>query len=65
MSASRSNSGERVRAVCFTENLSDGRTIVVPVTWYPGFWTLPGNNELAGKRADRAMRVIGRTSTKI
>ena len=50
--ASRSNFGERVREVCFTENLSDGRTIIVPVTWYPGFWTPPGNIELAGKKSN-------------
>ena len=40
MSASHSNSGERVRDVHFTEDtlavdLSDGRTIIVPLTWYP------------------------------
>jgi hypothetical protein len=40
MSASPLNAGERVRDVHFTEDtlavdLSDGRTIVVPLTWYP------------------------------
>ena len=40
MSASHPNSGERVRNVHFTEetlavDLSDGRTIIVPLTWYP------------------------------
>ena len=34
------NSGERVRDVYFTEDtlavdLADGRTIIVPLTWYP------------------------------
>lgn len=40
MSASHLNSGERVRNVHFTDealavDLSDGRTITVPLTWYP------------------------------
>jgi len=40
MSASHLNSGERVRDVHVTEDtlavdLADGRTIVVPLTWYP------------------------------
>lgn len=40
MSASHPNPGERVRDVHFTEDtlavdLSDGRTIIVPLTWYP------------------------------
>ena len=40
MSASLPNSGERVRYVHFTEDtlavdLLDGRTIIVPLTWYP------------------------------
>ena len=40
MSASHPNSGERVRDVHFTEDtlavdLSDGRTIIVPLAWYP------------------------------
>ena len=40
MSASHPNSGERVRDVHITEDtlavdLSDGRTITVPLTWYP------------------------------
>ena len=40
MSASHPNSGERVRNVHFTDealavDLSDGRTITVPLTWYP------------------------------
>ena len=40
MSASLPNSGERVRDVHFTEDtlavdLLDGRTIIVPLTWYP------------------------------
>jgi hypothetical protein len=40
MNASRPNSGERVRGVAFTEDtlsvdLADGRTIVVPLTWFP------------------------------
>ena len=40
MSASHPNSGERVRDVQFTEDtlavdLSDGRTIIVPLAWFP------------------------------
>src|SRR6202790_2697806 len=40
MSASQPNSGERVRGVRCTEDtlavdLLDGRTIIVPLTWYP------------------------------
>jgi hypothetical protein len=40
MNASRPNPGERVRDVHFTEDtlavdLEDGRTIVVPLVWYP------------------------------
>jgi hypothetical protein len=40
MSASQLNPGERVRDVHFTEDtlavdLLDGRTIIVPLTWYP------------------------------
>jgi hypothetical protein len=40
MSASQPNPGERVRGVNFTEDtlavdLLDGRTIIVPLTWYP------------------------------
>ena len=40
MSASHLNSGERVRDVHFTEDtlavdLEDGRTIIVPLVWYP------------------------------
>ena len=40
MSASQPNPGERVRDVHFTEDtlavdLADGRTIIVPLTWYP------------------------------
>lgn len=40
MNASRPNSGERVQDVHFTDDtlavdLSDGRTIVVPLAWFP------------------------------
>ena len=40
MNASHLNSGERVRDVHITEDtlavdLADGRTIIVPLTWYP------------------------------
>ena len=40
MNASRLNPGERVRDVHFTEDalavdLDDGRTIIVPLVWYP------------------------------
>jgi hypothetical protein len=40
MSSSLLNSGERVRGVHLTEDtlavdLADGRTIIVPLTWYP------------------------------
>jgi len=40
MSASHPNSGECVRDVHFTDetlavDLLDGRTIIVPLTWYP------------------------------
>jgi hypothetical protein len=40
MNASHPNPGERVRDVRFTEDtlavdLADGRTIIVPLTWYP------------------------------
>ena len=40
MNASHLNSGERVRDVHDTEDrlavdLADGRTIIVPLTWYP------------------------------
>lgn len=40
MNASHSNAGERVRNVHFTEgafavDLVDGRTIIVPLVWYP------------------------------
>jgi hypothetical protein len=40
MNASQPKAGERVRDVHFTEDtlavdLSDGRTIVVPLAWYP------------------------------
>ena len=40
MSASHPNSGERVRDVHFTEDtlavdLSDGRTIIAPLAWFP------------------------------
>ena len=40
MNASHLNSGERVRGVHITEDtlavdLADGRTIIVPLTWYP------------------------------
>jgi hypothetical protein len=40
MSASQPNPGERVRGVHITEDtlavdLEDGRTIIVPLTWYP------------------------------
>jgi hypothetical protein len=40
MNASRLNPGERVRDVHFTEDtlavdLADGRTIIVPLVWYP------------------------------
>ena len=40
MNASHLNSGERVRDVHVTEDtlavdLADGRTIIVPLTWYP------------------------------
>jgi hypothetical protein len=40
MNASHPNPGERVRDVHFTVDtlavdLSDGRTIIVPLTWYP------------------------------
>ena len=40
MNTSLPKAGERVRAVYFTEDtlavdLSDGRTIIVPLTWYP------------------------------
>jgi Protein of unknown function (DUF2442) len=40
MNASHPNSGERVRDVHVTEDtpavdLADGRTIIVPLTWYP------------------------------
>jgi hypothetical protein len=40
MTASHLNSGERVRDVHLTEDtlavdLADGRTIIVPLTWYP------------------------------
>ena len=40
MNASRPNSGERVRDVRFSEDtlavdLADGRTIIVPLVWYP------------------------------
>ena len=40
MSSSHPNSGERVRDVQFTEDtlavdLSDGRTIIVPLAWFP------------------------------
>ena len=40
MNASQPNPGERVKDVHFTEDtfavdLADGRTIIVPLTWYP------------------------------
>ena len=40
MNKSHPNPGERVQHVYFTEDalavdLSDGRTIIVPLTWYP------------------------------
>lgn len=40
MNASHPNPGERVRAVHLTEDtlsvdLADGRTIIVPLTWFP------------------------------
>lgn len=40
MNVSHPNPGERVRDVHFTEDtlavdLADGRTIIVPLTWYP------------------------------
>jgi hypothetical protein len=40
MNGSRLNAGERVRDVHFTEDtlavdLADGRTIIVPLVWYP------------------------------
>lgn len=40
MSASQPNSGERVRDVSFTADtlavdLEDGRTIIVPLAWFP------------------------------
>lgn len=40
MNASQSNSGERVRDVnvsedALTVDLADGRTIIVPLVWYP------------------------------
>ena len=40
MNASHSNAGERVRDVHVTEDtlavdLADGRTIIVPLVWYP------------------------------
>ena len=40
MNASHPNPGERVRDVHFTEDtlavdLADGRTIIVPLAWYP------------------------------
>ena len=57
MNASRLNPGERVRDVHFTEDalavdLADGRTIIVPLVWYPrllnatieqrSFWKIAG-----------------------
>jgi len=40
MNTFQPNSGERVRGVQFTDDtlavdLADGRTIIVPLTWYP------------------------------
>lgn len=64
--ATHPNSGERVRDVYFTEDtlavdLLDGRTIIVPLTWYPAFWTQPQNSGLAGRSAARAMGFTGLT----
>ena len=46
MNASHLNSGERVRDVHVTEDtlavdLADGRTIIVPLTWYPRLLSAP------------------------
>lgn len=50
--------GERVRDVHVTEHtlavdLLDGRTVIVPLAWYPRLWTLPRTNVPTGTSAAR------------
>lgn len=56
MNASRPNPGERVRDVRFTEDtlavdLVDGRTIIVPLVWYPRLLGAPVEQRLNWKVA--------------
>ncbi len=63
--------GERVKNVSFTEDtlavdLVDGRTIVVPLVWYPRLLssTLVRSSAKTGRSALRATASIGRTLTR-
>jgi hypothetical protein len=54
MNASHLNSGERVLDVHVTEDtlavlLADGRTIIVPLTWYPRLLNASMEQRHAGK----------------
>jgi hypothetical protein len=69
MSASQPNAGERVRDVRVTEDtlavdLLDGRTIIVPLTWYPRLLNATVEQRSHWKSAEQATGFTGRTSTK-
>ena len=69
MNASQPNPGERVRGVHFTEDtlavdLIDGRTIIVPLTWYPRHLDATPEQRSRWKVSQQATEFTGRTSTK-
>jgi len=64
MSISEIKPGERVKDVHFTEDtlsvdMVDGRTITVPLAWYPGFFTPHHSNEKIGRSVVVALGSTG------
>ena len=46
-------------------DLMDGRTIAVPLAWYPRLLAAPPNNDRDGNRPAAATAYTGRRSTRI
>ena len=70
MNTSLPTAGERVRDLHFTEatlvvDLSGGRTIIVPLAWYPRLLNAALEQRANWKLSGAAMEFTGRTSTKI
>ena len=70
MNTSQPNPGERVRDVHVTfatlaVDLVDGRTITVPLAWYPRLLDASMSNYPTGKSVAPDTAFTGRTSTRI